>query len=891
MARLLILFALLFCIPQLTIAQASDPAPADMRQRLDAIRQKLPDFSKRMDALRARGEDAAYPLVTYTVLENFTGYAKDDLNNSIPNGWGIVGVNGCDATYEPSHDAHSGEWAAKLINRTPTKSNVYGMFENSNGVTLTAGKTYTLSVWAKCDDAGKVTLPVNPSWGDRLTIEKTGGQWKRFAKTFTPAAGETGFGPRVLIEDVTAGVILDDLCLVEGDQPDAGRNLMPNGSFEQSWTAHRVARELPDMETMTRRLATELNDAESGKIKLPRVPRWDGKQRPKIEGPSFIGSDGRPIFFVGYGHFKQVRNDIEKFPNYGIDIVQHGELGPSGVWPKSEDHIDNAAVDRLIDELDRAGKAGVALDFLLSPHYVPDWLFAKYPHLRKGRADFFPYSIYAPEGRALVKKFVDYVVPKIKDKPALLSICLSNEPINVQEPDEYSIKAWHEWLAKRHGDIATLNARWGSNYAKFDDVPQPNPIGKSPEPRPGPAWCDFIRWNGEYFADFHKVFADYVHEVAPEIPVHVKATTWHFYRSEDVQSGDDATLLGNVTNINGNDSVNLWGFNERAGDLIERGTTDFAQGWRENALAYELERSVHDAPVFNSENHFIFDRDGRYIDPMHIRSALWMGAIHGQSATTLWVWERELSNPRSDTAGSIMERPSCAEAVGIVDHDLNRAAVEVTAIQNARPEVLILQNGTSAVWEGKRYDNCFVKLFTALSFTGLKIGFLTERQLEEGKLTDAPVLLVPDSVHISAAATTALKTFKGSIVAVGDGALLNKDEYDKPLAESPAMKDSIPFATGKTTWQQLWSSLLPTLPKPAIELQDASGHPQTAVQWQIGALAGNTLIVNLYNSSHDAQAVMLPIAATDVLTSQPLATGEKITLAPLEVRLICCAKP
>src|SRR6185437_13504618 len=138
----------------------------------------------------------------------------------------------------------------------PAKPNVYGMFENTNGVALTAGKTYTLSVWAKCDEPGTLSLPVNPSWSDRLVIESTGGQWRRFAKTFTPAAGETGYGPRVLSEGVTPGVVLDDLCLVEGKEPEAGKNLMPNGSFEQSWTAHRVARELGDMEAMTKRLAS-----------------------------------------------------------------------------------------------------------------------------------------------------------------------------------------------------------------------------------------------------------------------------------------------------------------------------------------------------------------------------------------------------------------------------------------------------------------------------------------------------------------------------------------------------------------------------------------------------------------------------------------------------------
>src|SRR5205085_11467223 len=139
-------------------------------------------------------------------------------------------------------------------------------------------------------------------------------------------------------------------------------------------------------------------------------------------------------------------------------------------------------------------------------------------------------------------------------------------------------------------------------------------------------------------------------------------TTWMLYRSETVQSGDDATLFGGITDINGNDSVNLYGFNERKGNLIERGTEDFAQGWRENALGYDLQRSAHDAPVFNSENHPIFDRETRYVPAEHIRACYWQGAIHGQSATTTWVWEREKSNPGGDFAGDMMERPACAEA-------------------------------------------------------------------------------------------------------------------------------------------------------------------------------------------------------------------------------------
>src|SRR6059058_3759235 len=106
-------------------------------------------------------------------------------------------------------------------------------------------------------------------------------------------------------------------------------------------------------------------------------------------------------------------------------------------------------------------------------------------------------------------------MPRIKDKPALLSVCLSNEPVNVQEPDEFSKTSWHEWLARRHGDIATLNQRWHASFAKFDEIPQPNPLNQADPKYPGPAWADFCRWNDEYFASFHKELADMVHAVAP----------------------------------------------------------------------------------------------------------------------------------------------------------------------------------------------------------------------------------------------------------------------------------------------------------------------------------------------------------------------------------------
>lgn len=892
----------------LTLCASADtpPGPAgsiEPHSRLESIRHRLPDFKRQLDDLRGKGQDISYPLVTYTVLDHFTGYALEELGILAPSGWGLTAVNGAAASSVPVHDAHTGQWAIKIANRTPQQPNVYGMLESQDVIALKAGQPYTLSLWSRSQDPGGASMTLNAAWTARLPIAGTGGQWKRFSQTFTPSPADVAFKPRVLAESVGEFVI-DDVCLVEGTTAEQGPNLISNGSFEVSWNQQRVSRELPDMEEMTNRLGSQLSRAEAGQLTFPQVPRWDGSQRPSIEGSSFVGParmgpDGaivrRPIFFVGYGHFDQVRQDIENFPAYGINIVQHAEFGPSAVYP-SENQTDDSAITRLSDELDRAARAGVAVDWLLSPHLVPEWLFAKYPALRKPRADFFPFSVYAPQPRELLRRFAHEVVARIKDKPALLSICLSNEPINCEEPDALSTAAWRQWLKTRHGDIATLNARWGTTYAGFDQVPQPNPLNRSAEPRPGGAWCDFCRWNDEYFADFHRMLADAVHEVAPQIPVHIKVTTPHLYQASEARTGDDAGLFGRFTQINGNDSINLWSFDSRASHSIERGDSEFAQGWRENAIGYEFERSTHDAPVFNSENHLIFDREPRYVPSAHVRAALWMGAVHGQSATTLWVWQREKSNPQGDFAGDIIERPSCAEAVGIVCHDLNRAAPQITALQNAPPDVLILQSNTAAVWDGARYDAAFLKTFTALSFTGLKIGFLAESELEQNAVLAAPLLIVPDNLHLSDKAFAALASFKGKVIfaSADAGDLLSRNEYDQPrAARLPQGAMLAPLELPKT-----WQALLPLLRArllqagvtPAVQVLGPGGTLQSSVQWQLARTPGG-LVVNLYNAGHDTTTVTISpsAAATDLLTGETLPSGAGIRLASMEVRLLVMA--
>jgi hypothetical protein len=258
-----------------------------------------------------------------------------------------------------------------------------------------------------------------------------------------------------------------------------------------------------------------------------------------------------------------------------------------------------------------------------------------------------------------------------------------------------------------------------------------------------------------------------------------------------------------------------------------------------------------------------------------------------------WVWEPTFDHgPTSELDGNIMYRPACTEAVGVTNCDLNRAAYEITALQQAKPDVLLLQSVTASVWEPERYDQSLLQLYTALSFTGLKIGFVTERQLESGLVPPGPVVIVPNISHLSDAAVAHLRKFTGHLLLAGGKDVLAFDEYGHERKKR-LHGDHIGLDHGKTdTVVGLRAILQAKLSnwniRPAIDLYNENHKPAWGVEWRcVKTDAG--LVVNLCNHLNEPTSVSLrhaghPVSGQDVLTGQPVA--DVLRLEPMDVRLI-----
>ncbi len=673
---------------------------------------------------------------------------------------------------------------------------------------------------------------------------------------------------RISKRQVTAGVVSQFIPYVQED--------LDHKEIE------RASSELSQLEQMLERL-------EHAKSAVPEASithrtRSPSGRRLKMNGSAIVASsqpqgdqnrETGPVFLTGYGAFKRVRDDVERMPAVGANLIQV-EIGPLNVFPTA-DGVNRKPLDALVAVLDRAEKAGVAVDVLLSPHFFPTWMLERVPALRRHREGFVQFCTHHPAARNLLRRFIRTVVEVIRNHPALFSVCLANEPESIEEPCEPARQNWRVWLLERHNSVGEFNNAHGTKLRSLDEVPLPNPFD---QPRDRALWADFIRFNQEQHAEWLGVLASAVHEVAPDLPVHVKALTPLFLgRTSKPAAGIDPTLLARLSGLNGNDAYNLFQY----------GRSVFAESWQENAMGHDLQKSLSPAPLFNSENHIIPDRESRNVPPSHVRAALWQAAVHGQAATTIWVWDRSFDH-KSDFWGSILERPDDVEAVGLANIDLNRAAPELRVLQDAHSDVTVLSSTSALTWD-IRVPEVTEALYTALSFHGVKIGFVTERQLEGGIGPATSTLFVPGNVHLSQLALQKLGGYRGRVVFVGSDQLLSRDDHDHPTTLK--IQGEVLGADGDLSWRALWGDLTRVLPRwnvvSPLTIRDGQGKLVWGIEWRSALDPSGRWIINVCNYRNDAVTVELtlngrPASGRDVLTGIRLT--QTTALGSLETKLI-----
>ena len=240
-----------------------------------------------------------------------------------------------------------------------------------------------------------------------------------------------------------------------------------------------------------------------------------------------------------------------------------------------------------------------------------------------------------------------------------------------------------------------------------------------------------------------------------------------------------------------------------------------------------------------------------------------------------------------------MDRPGCAEAVGVTCLDLNRFAEEVSALQTVRAPVAILYSGTS-IKPDRRYIRSVETTYTALNFSGLKLDFISEKQLLAGQGRGYKLLVIPDTTQLQPQAVEVLCRLRGVRLALaGDG--LAKDCYgkDTPADTLAALRANALLLDAKLSAKELRPALsrelagLRALPEWRL-VEAATGEPAWGVEWLPAKVNGRSVINAVNLLRHPVQVSILkgnrPVAATDLLS---LGSRESVEALKPMVPVLC----
>ncbi|AHF94331.1 hypothetical protein OPIT5_12355 [Opitutaceae bacterium TAV5] len=613
-----------------------------------------------------------------------------------------------------------------------------------------------------------------------------------------------------------------------------------------------------------------------GEMPSPAVGKTGISDGVLVRTTDGIPDASRPSFFNGFGHFDAVARDLPFLAGIGARLIQQ-ERGPSDLLA---DGRPGPGVDSIVKTLREAESTGVMVDLLLSPHYFPRRVLDAHPDIRLRSADskgFIRFNIDHPEARRVIEQWLRTIVPAVKDSAALFGLCISNEPAYVfSGKDAHSRPQWIAWLRKRHKSIGSLNTLYGTSWRDFDEVPVPAlTMPEGVEARR--AFYDWVRFNQVNFAAWHQWMANVIREMAPDVLLHAKLMPVMLERSRLVD-GIDAELFAEFTDIAGNDVSSY--FESRYG---------YAFAWQRQQMWYDLLHSFRGQPVFNSENHFIPDGfPARHVPPEHTRTVIWQGGLHHQWATALWVWEQ----PRTPAlSGSIWLRPANTFAAAGTMLDMNRLAPAFAAVNQAKAEVALLYSMPSTFWNPD-YIDALTSAYTALTFMGKKVTFISERQLAGGIRSPANAyarrIVVSHATHVSADAVRGLETFVrdgGQLVAVGPGNLAY-DEYARPQSLPKIFDEQIVRVGGEGSDERLMHALRDAFGGGSNEADKTGLRSETgALAWGIEYRIVRTpdgFLVPLTNLLREPQVVRLSLegSARDLVSGKPVDPG-RIELLPM----------
>jgi hypothetical protein len=323
-----------------------------------------------------------------------------------------------------------------------------------------------------------------------------------------------------------------------------------------------------------------------------------------------------------------------------------------------------------------------------------------------------------------------------------------------------SRKMFIEWLRKKYGDVAKVNAAWGTNYAALDDVKL---IAHDKVYDNRAYLYDWESFNFQRVTDYMKWARGIMKTKFPK-GAYGTSTSYCFYGSFGLSGFDIESLNNEVCDF----------------ILQEAG---------QSTIQTDLFRSFCDEPKVTVDFEYHGDID-------HLMGQF----LHGTSAMDMWWWPAVPPVSEAAIAGSGFSgyQTSVGHSYRIplddvalclrVALDLRRLGDVVQGFQFPKHEEAILYSRTTAMQVEKELSNTrglpwsaeLENVFDGTRTCDVPVRFVTERQAVKGMLAGLKLLWVPSATHFPADAAKAVMDFAsagGTVVITPNS--LQFDEYHR----------------------------------------------------------------------------------------------------------------
>ncbi|MBD1261615.1 glycoside hydrolase family 42 [Maribacter polysiphoniae] len=692
-----------------------------------------------------------------------------------------------------------------------------------------------------------------------------------------------------------------------------------------------LAEVLPDFERtkviqILEKSIDDLNQELSGEIKRRPVSKVDWHNTKA--GDNMFVSNGKPSF--PYDYFsKTVGQPLtnEAVYNDHLGAIYHGG---ENLYPVDHDRAINSFLlkedgtfdEELMKEL--TGIPDTNIGFLIYWSMgIPEWVEAKEPEIRKGRSLFTGFDIDNPTARDLWGKIIRHTGELTKGKKVTeLGYIFANEPHWYSEKDHwtfnykemngissYTLNKFRSWLKdKYNGNIKSLNSNWDTKFKSFDSVEIEIPIDKALTGKP--IWYDWNRYNMHRSTEWFKFMQDELHAVNPEADTHIKLFPRTFY--EDSRShGIDFEALTELTTMIGHDAKALGSPSIRS-HINSDWNKQYAYKWDGMAILHDFLESVGPDKInVNSESHFLSSGMWRDLEARtsYVRNVYWLATLMGMDANMGWFWARDPDGSPEDRlegelnffdpglggayAGSNNMQPHIANEVTQVMYDLNSFSEEIIALRKQPRPLRFFYSETSAI-NTPDYMTQTGKLYKALFFEGLPLGFVTKNIIEKQDNGIWNTVVVYKTKYVTDAEFSSLQSYldNGGSVIIDSPESLSMNEYGKKRSKKLTESNGKLIFLNDADISEIKKTALAQVAKqmPDVIIESDNGKDFKTVISRVVKQVDGSYLVNLLNLGHDTAKIKLllksgvPLTIKNLMTSNPV--DVEFNLASEEVLLL-----